>query len=157
MVTGRESQTQDGCCEEDSEHKFVLEVEWMGCQDQDVNSEAREEKAPEQMGPNVGCFSVETEDGPETGSEGLKWWSVACSEVIIVLQPGWQVSEVVWFPVVPNVSDVLFGRSRTVDGSFDQIVIHLATLKLMSRTTAYYKELALLMMTHECSRVYKRG
>lgn len=109
VVGERETEADDGADEESSEYHFFLYLNFDGRPGDEVDGDAYEGDAAEQMSPDVARLGVDAEDALEARPEGRQRGTVSSVQKIVVLQPPGEVAEVAHVPrSLPHLAHELF-------------------------------------------------
>lgn len=98
VVSEREPEAHDRADKEHTEYHFLLHLDLNGWPRQEVYGDSDKRDAAEQMCPDVARLGVDAEYGRETSTERRQRGSVALVQIVVVLQPTWQMSEVAHVP-----------------------------------------------------------
>lgn len=122
VVCEREAEADDSADEEHSEDHFLLHLYLYGWSREEVDRDADEGHAAEQVRPDVASFGMDAENGGEARAERRQGRPVAFVQVVVVLQPARQVSEVAHVPRgLPHLAHELLGLLRGVVGQRAQV------------------------------------
>lgn len=122
MVHGGQAQADDGTEKEDTEHQFVLPFERMIAQAQDIDGQSGKYQRADQVSPDIGRLRVQSEQGVEARFVRFERRSMSGHQIVVVLQPVWQVVEVTGFPCLPCITHVLLCLFSLLTGLVPHVV-----------------------------------